>query len=184
MIVTITTVGYGEVRVFGFAFIIALIKLSVDHPAKLPRSFDYAPLTGLRIATHCSTELRSGTRVQSRMERDDEGLRSGRLCLTLTVLCWAYSIQFNGTPDARSPRLVPETPPAPFRRSESVGPRSSSPARGRYGDRLTPRDLSNRKLAQNQTELFQQIADLRSVIEQQGELLRLLVEREKNGRQT
>jgi len=37
------------------------------------------------------------------------------------------------------------------------------------------RDLSNMKLAQNQTELSKQIADLSRVVEEQGLLLRRLV---------
>lgn len=37
------------------------------------------------------------------------------------------------------------------------------------------RDLSNRKLAQNQTELSRQISELRSAVEVQGEMIRRLV---------
>lgn len=37
------------------------------------------------------------------------------------------------------------------------------------------RDLSNRKLAQNQTELSQQISDLRSTVERQSEMMRQLL---------
>lgn len=37
------------------------------------------------------------------------------------------------------------------------------------------RDLSNRKLAQNQTELSRQILELRSAVEVQGEMIRRLV---------
>lgn len=40
---------------------------------------------------------------------------------------------------------------------------------------LRERDLSNRKLAQNQTELSQQILELRSAVEAQGEIIRRLV---------
>ena len=39
-------------------------------------------------------------------------------------------------------------------------------------------DLTNRKLAANQTELSRQIGDLRAVLDRQGEMLRLLLERE------
>lgn len=37
------------------------------------------------------------------------------------------------------------------------------------------RDLSNRKLAQNQTELSQQISELRVAVEQQGQVIRELL---------
>lgn len=37
------------------------------------------------------------------------------------------------------------------------------------------RDLSNRKLAQNQTELSQQISELRVTVELQGEMIRELL---------
>jgi len=37
------------------------------------------------------------------------------------------------------------------------------------------RDLTNRKLAQNQTELSRQISELRSAVEVQGEMIRRLV---------
>jgi hypothetical protein len=37
------------------------------------------------------------------------------------------------------------------------------------------KDLSNRKLAQNQTELSQQISELRVTVEMQGELIRELL---------
>jgi potassium voltage-gated channel Shal-related subfamily D protein 2 len=38
------------------------------------------------------------------------------------------------------------------------------------------RDLSNRKLAQNQTELSKQIVELRSMVSEQNELIRRLLE--------
>lgn len=38
-----------------------------------------------------------------------------------------------------------------------------------------PKDLSNRKLAQNQTELSQQISELRVTVEIQGEMIRELL---------
>lgn len=37
------------------------------------------------------------------------------------------------------------------------------------------KDLSNRKLAQNQTELSQQISELRVTVEMQGEMIRELL---------
>lgn len=42
-------------------------------------------------------------------------------------------------------------------------------------DIRSERDLSNRKLAQNQTELSRQISELRSAVETQGEIIRRLV---------
>lgn len=42
-------------------------------------------------------------------------------------------------------------------------------------DTRIERDLTNRKLAQNQTELSRQISELRSVVEVQGEMIRRLV---------
>lgn len=39
----------------------------------------------------------------------------------------------------------------------------------------SPPDLSNRKLAHNQTELSKQIAELRTVVEAQGQLITRLV---------
>jgi potassium voltage-gated channel Shal-related subfamily D protein 2 len=45
------------------------------------------------------------------------------------------------------------------------------------GSTLTrTRDLSNRKLAQNQTELSKQIVELRSMVSEQNELIRRLLE--------
>ncbi|EEB97003.1 hypothetical protein MPER_03766, partial [Moniliophthora perniciosa FA553] len=38
------------------------------------------------------------------------------------------------------------------------------------------RDLSNRKLAQNQTELSKQISELRDTVEMQGEMIKRLLE--------
>ncbi|VDC00956.1 unnamed protein product [Peniophora sp. CBMAI 1063] len=144
VIVTITTVGYGEITPRSFLGRLITLPLLVF---------------GLLLIALPSFVLgREFSLVWNEMTKDSD--------------------VFQTTPP-RSPRLVPQTPPAPSRRSTSIDPRSASPQRGRYGDRLTPRDLSNRKLAQNQTELFQQIADLKSVIEQQGAMLRMLVEREK-----
>ena len=54
---------------------------------------------------------------------------------------------------------------------------SSSSARADpFRQRLTgSRDLSNRKLAQNQAELSRQIADLKTTVEAQADMLRILV---------
>lgn len=43
-------------------------------------------------------------------------------------------------------------------------------------DEIAPRDLSNLKLAQNQTELSRQIAELRSTVEAQGQIMKRLLE--------
>ncbi|KZV71563.1 voltage-gated potassium channel [Peniophora sp. CONT] len=145
VLVTITTVGYGEITPRSFLGRLITLPLLVF---------------GLLLIALPSFVLgREFSIVWNEMTKDSD--------------------VFRGTPDVHSPRLVPQTPPAPSRRSASIEPgaRSASPHSGMYGDRLAPRDLSNRKLAQNQTELFQQVADLKSVIEKQGEMLRLLVER-------
>ena len=43
------------------------------------------------------------------------------------------------------------------------------------GTPALPKDLSNRKLAQNQTELSRQIAELRSTVEHQGHMVEQLL---------
>jgi hypothetical protein len=58
----------------------------------------------------------------------------------------------------------------------------SSPEEGANSSSSNPlvpsrRDLSNRKLARNQTELSRQIAELKGTVEAQGEMLRILLER-------
>jgi len=87
--------------------------------------------------------------------------------------------------------MIPESPRierngSAFRRNvPSVSPpRLSRPShelpRRSYDDRNDPSvlDASNRKLAQNQSDMSRQIADLRSAMERQGEMLRQLLERE------
>ncbi|KAJ6453484.1 hypothetical protein C8R47DRAFT_1168122 [Mycena vitilis] len=65
-----------------------------------------------------------------------------------------------------SPHSEPQSPIAPFmerrQRADPFFP-SHNPS--------TPSDLSNRKLAYNQTELSKQISELRGVVEAQGELI-------------
>ena len=68
-------------------------------------------------------------------------------------------------------------------RPHSLSPGSMEMANG--GDK-GPQDLSNFKLAENQTELRKQIVDLRKTVEAQGELVRRLVdliERDRKGKE-
>jgi len=67
-----------------------------------------------------------------------------------------------------SPHSEPQSPTSPFtRRDRGFFPSSRS--------QPPPSDLSNRKLAHNQTELSKQIAELRGVVEAQGQLITRLV---------
>jgi hypothetical protein len=45
-----------------------------------------------------------------------------------------------------------------------------------------PKDLTNRKLAQNQTELSQQITELRVTVETQGRMIEKLLEALSKGK--
>ncbi|KAA1470666.1 voltage-gated potassium channel [Dentipellis sp. KUC8613] len=75
-----------------------------------------------------------------------------------------------------TPYLLPQSPNLMRRRRTPV----SSPHASAI-DMAPPRDLTNRKLAQNQTELSAQIAALSAVVERQGAMLRALLEREGVG---
>ena len=68
VIVTITTVGYGEVRMNHSMLAFSLTGLSVDYPTELPGALDHAPAVGLRPASYRFTELRPRTRVQHSVE--------------------------------------------------------------------------------------------------------------------
>ncbi|KAJ7343134.1 hypothetical protein DFH08DRAFT_871830 [Mycena albidolilacea] len=66
-----------------------------------------------------------------------------------------------------SPQTEPQSPVSPFmnrRRRDSI-----------FTAQNPPSDLSNRKLAYNQTELSKQISELRSVVDAQGQLIARLV---------
>jgi len=52
-----------------------------------------------------------------------------------------------------------------------------TPGRTPYPPRTPSRDLSNMKLAQNQTELSRQIDELRETVEMQGKMLQRLLEK-------
>jgi len=68
-----------------------------------------------------------------------------------------------------SPQSEPQSPVSPFmnrrRRNSIFASQNQTP----------PSDLSNRKLAHNQTELSKQITELRGVVEAQGQLIARLV---------
>ncbi|KAF7363737.1 Potassium voltage-gated channel subfamily D member 3 [Mycena sanguinolenta] len=66
-----------------------------------------------------------------------------------------------------SPHAEPQSPTSPImdRRRDTIFPQYQN----------GPSDLSNRKLAHNQTELSKQISDLRGIVEAQGQLITRLV---------
>ncbi|KIJ59661.1 hypothetical protein HYDPIDRAFT_140475 [Hydnomerulius pinastri MD-312] len=66
----------------------------------------------------------------------------------------------------------PETPSTPFLHRRLP---SHAHTQSQTQSQTEPRDLSNRKLAQNQTELSQQISELRVTVEMQGEMIRELL---------
>ncbi|KAH7909569.1 hypothetical protein BJ138DRAFT_1154962 [Hygrophoropsis aurantiaca] len=77
-------------------------------------------------------------------------------------IVWEQMTGDNGT-------LEPETPTTPF-----VGRHRRLESRSRP-DPSPQRDLSNRKLAENQTELSHQISELRVAMEMQGEMIKDLL---------
>ncbi|TFY59171.1 hypothetical protein EVG20_g7886 [Dentipellis fragilis] len=82
----------------------------------------------------------------------------------------------NGEMPPTTPYLLPQSPNHLMRRRRTP---ISSPHASAID--MVPRDLTNRKLAQNQTELSAQIAALSTIVERQGAMLRALLEREGVG---
>ncbi|KAI0322822.1 hypothetical protein OF83DRAFT_431388 [Amylostereum chailletii] len=105
------------------------------------------------------------------------------IALPSFVLGREFSIVWNdmthGEQNPQTPHLVPDSPTF-LRHFSEREPLSSRPGtrRSMEGNGSAAPDLTNRKLAQNQTELSRQIGDLRAAMERQSEMLRVLLERE------
>lgn len=74
------------------------------------------------------------------------------------------------TPHPQSPHSEPQSPTSPFMRRGARDALFHS-----HASSTAASDLSNRKLAHNQTELSKQIAELRGVVEAQGQIIARLV---------
>ncbi|KAF9234153.1 hypothetical protein BU15DRAFT_90082 [Melanogaster broomeanus] len=77
--------------------------------------------------------------------------------------------------NAGEDRVNPDMLSAPFLPTTQRRLDSQSQFQSLFAPAAHPQDLSNRKLAQNQTELSQQISELRVAVETQGETIRQLL---------
>ncbi|KAJ7775034.1 hypothetical protein B0H16DRAFT_1362395 [Mycena metata] len=141
VLVTITTVGYGEITPRSFLGRLVTLPLLVF---------------GLLLIALPSFVLgREFSLVWERMTHEVMPVLS---VLSFSVL--SYQLQ-----SSESEPLSPITPFTSRNRDPFFPPHQPS----------GPSDLSNRKLAHNQTELSKQISDLRSLVEAQGQLITQLV---------
>ncbi|KAF7338037.1 Potassium voltage-gated channel subfamily B member 2 [Mycena venus] len=142
VLVTITTVGYGEITPRSFLGRLVTLPLLVF---------------GLLLIALPSFVLgREFSLVWERMTHDVRLPSVFVIHSKLIQLC-----------SPRNPSHSPQSPPFLNRRRRDSIFASQSQS--------TPSDLSNRKLAHNQTELSKQIAELRGVVEAQGQLIARLV---------